>query len=663
MLNYFILGTGASYTFDINDKKNKDVVTFSHFKDAIKEKIENAKLDGLKLWKVCIDTRNNRDKYLELKKSSADTDIKTNFKGKELEPSWEIAESFRTIPKEHIHIIVQSPPPSATTDVSRDLGYLPRQGGLGGTLLPFDMKVGSTNEGVNLSGRDRELISLRFDIIKSLINELKCKKVILVQAPPFSGKTSTAQILEEALVNAPEYSNHRVIRISLLWESHINWDTFGKKWKSIVGISWEEWTKQCRKIPSILIVDEAHLIYGKDKKVSNKESADKESADQFWATVKSLLQEVSSIKIIMFAAYGYRSSNYAGLATPVKLPETNCKSLIDINFSQGELKNYVKNYCSKCFKILNQQEVLELYEYIRKVTEGHAGLVRHILGSIENALKNKIDELNWKIIFKYLNSKEFDLSIYNNCRAVPNVKSLNRKQLELCEETYLKGKTPFSDDEDAVYLVKTGVLMVVEDNGYLTFAAPLLKRAFFQQNYGVSSSSNIIPTDLYQFIVKVFTAMCNKLSGNILRETLGFGSEGRILEQTWQKEFYRIGTQVLGRNHFLSPEVGSVFGCEGKIDFYVDKLDWAIELLRDGEDMKGHKDRFEPGGKYKEIVKYAKSIAIIDIRSIGRVDTRNEAKKVREMKADFIYVSCSKNFDEFKIESLGKEILFIRSQD
>ncbi|CAB5191092.1 unnamed protein product [Rhizophagus irregularis] len=54
----------------------------------------------------------------------------------------------------------------------------------------------------------------------------------------------------------------------------------------IVGISWEELTEQCRKIPSILIVDEAHLIYGKDKEASNKESADtKESADQFWATV------------------------------------------------------------------------------------------------------------------------------------------------------------------------------------------------------------------------------------------------------------------------------------------------------------------------------------------------------------------------------------------
>ncbi|CAG8517523.1 19779_t:CDS:1, partial [Rhizophagus irregularis] len=67
---------------------------------------------------------------------------------------------------------------------------------------------------------------------------------------------------------------------------------------------------------------------------------------------------------------------------------------------------------------------------------------------------------------------------------------------ETIRETYLKGKTSFSDDEDAVYLVKTGILMVVEDNRYLTFAAPLFKRSFFQQNYGVGSSIDITPTDL-----------------------------------------------------------------------------------------------------------------------------------------------------------------------
>src|SRR5437763_1670902 len=105
MLNYFVLGTGASYTFDISDEKNKDVVTFSHFRDVIIENIKNAKLEELILWKVCISSRKPDSKYSVLKKSPADTDVKKVFAGEELEPSWEIAESFQNPPKEHIHII------------------------------------------------------------------------------------------------------------------------------------------------------------------------------------------------------------------------------------------------------------------------------------------------------------------------------------------------------------------------------------------------------------------------------------------------------------------------------------------------------------------------------------------------------------------------------
>jgi hypothetical protein len=206
-----------------------------------------------------------------------------------------------------------------------------------------------------------------------------------------------------------------------------------------------------------------------------------------------------------------------------------------------------------------------------------------------------------------------------------------------------------------VYLVKSGIL-IFNNNNNLTFAAPLLKRSFFQQYYGVQSSTDSTPRDLHHFIVKLFTVMCNELSGKILRGTFGSGSDERILEQTWQKKFYRIGTQVLGRDHFLSCEVGARFGCGGFIDFYVSELDWTIEILRDGEDMAGHKNRFNPiEGEYKEIVRYAKSIAIIDIRS--------ETKKVKKLKEDFIHVSYSKNYNSFKIKSLGKETVTVNLQD
>ena len=211
----------------------------------------------------------------------------------------------------------------------------------------------------------------------------------------------------------------------------------------------------------------------------------------------------------------------------------------------------------------------------------------------------------------------------------------------------------FTDtDDNVLYLIKIGILIIVDD--YLKFAAPLISRSFFLQHYGSDDRSDTTPSSLYEFIEKIFKVMC-KQSGKILRKNLGFGNNGKLLEQTWQKEFYRIGTQVLGWKYFLSCDVGAVFGCEGFIDFYVDELDWAIELLRDGKKYGRHSRKFESTGEYKEIIKYAKSIAIIDIRS--------ELKKVRKMKKDFIYVSYSDDYDSFKIESLGKETVTIKFED
>ncbi|CAG8829861.1 34224_t:CDS:1, partial [Racocetra persica] len=248
-------------------------------------------------------------------------------------------------------------------------------------------------------------------------------------------------------------------------------------------------------------------------------------------------------------------------------------------------------------------------------------------------------------IFAYLNSHNFNLSI-DQCRASLKVKNLLPDQLKTCEDVYLNGTILFRPfNTNIQYLVKSGILAV--DDGTLRFSAPLTMRSFSQQYYGSHNSTEITPSSLYHFIVKTFTAICNTQSGKILRETLGFGIDGNLLEQTWQKEFYRVGTQVLGRIYFLSCDIGAVFGCDGQIDFYVDGLDWAIELLRDGEHMTEHSNRFKLTGEYKEIVKYAKSVAIIDIRS--------ESKKVRNLRKDFIYVSFSEHYDAFKIESLGEE--------
>jgi hypothetical protein len=236
----------------------------------------------------------------------------------------------------------------------------------------------------------------------------------------------------------------------MLWKQIVGvdncFDSFNEFWKLIIGIDWITWIGQCRHIKTVLIIDETQLIYGKEKKVDEH---NKKSADQFWMTVKNALQEMPHIKIIIFAAYGYNSSFYTGLTTPVGLPESNCKSLVDIIFSSAELKNYVEKFSYSYFKKLGPQGISKLYKYIQAVTEGHAGLVSHILKSVKNAMikRNDTNCLTWKEMFKYFNSKEFDVSMYSgSVRAVPKLKGLNGEkilndeQIKLCERIFLNGK-------------------------------------------------------------------------------------------------------------------------------------------------------------------------------------------------------------------------------
>jgi hypothetical protein len=51
----------------------------------------------------------------------------------------------------------------------------------------------------------------------------------------------------------------------------------------------------------------------------------------------------------------------------------------------------------------------------------------------------------------------------------------------------------------------------------------------------------------------------------------------------------------------------------GIVDFWVSPVGWALELLRDGIDMREHEQRFEPGGKYHNMP--MGSYAVLDFRS------------------------------------------------
>ncbi|CAG8704239.1 12698_t:CDS:1, partial [Racocetra fulgida] len=129
----------------------------------------------------------------------------------------------------------------------------------------------------------------------------------------------------------------------------------------------------------------------------------------------------------------------------------------------------------------------------------------------------------------------------------------------------------------------------------------------------------------------------------VLQKSLGVGNDCRLLERVWQMEFYRASMQVLPADIYASVDVGAVFVSEGYLDFYVnDQRNWAIELLRDGDKLQEHQQRFQKDGRYASILKYAKEWAIIDIRNSKKGPPEQKEK-------DVIYVLCAENFESVQL--------------
>jgi len=104
-------------------------------------------------------------------------------------------------------------------------------------------------------------------------------------------------------------------------------------------------------------------------------------------------------------------------------------------------------------------------------------------------------------------------------------------------------------------------------------------------------------------------------------------------------------------NSTVSPDVGHIFGSNGYLDFYVDgDFGWGIELLRDGEKMKEHAERFEQDGEYEDI----------PVNQYAIIDFRHHSKRVQKLEPNFWHVLCSDDYKQATIVRHDKEERVIR---
>ncbi|CAG8456542.1 7508_t:CDS:2 [Ambispora leptoticha] len=121
----------------------------------------------------------------------------------------------------------------------------------------------------------------------------------------------------------------------------------------------------------------------------------------------------------------------------------------------------------------------------------------------------------------------------------------------------------------------------------------------------------------------------------------------RLYERAWQQEWYRAATTAIPKDREISPDVGPIFGATGFIDFYISGLEWDVEFLREGDDMKGHARRFSRGGSY----------AKIPLKHWAIVDFRHQLRRLSCEQPNFWHVLCADDYTNVNIRRLNKQPL------
>lgn len=151
--------------------------------------------------------------------------------------------------------------------------------------------------------------------------------------------------------------------------------------------------------------------------------------------------------------------------------------------------------------------------------------------------------------------------------------------------------------------------LLVDDGGYLAFATPMHKRFFHRLAFPSRLQALPVNINIDQWLLLVLRTF----QPNLLSDAQSGFKEGML-----QHEFWRGASLCLPPTHRVAAEVSRVLKqgtplIAGELDFWVNStLEWAIELLRQGDRKGEHLERFERDGVYGPL--RAKQWRVVDFR-------------------------------------------------
>ncbi|KAF0413854.1 crinkler family protein [Gigaspora margarita] len=626
-----ILGDSIEKSFATDIDKR---MTVGHLKYLIKKNTEphytNISANELELWKVDIP----QSKENQEMKIPVGINIKEKLGGEKL-ASFEIIGNHFAESSINVRIIVQPPATSGKrkTEDSDENRSKKKE-------YPPESK----------EGRD-SLFVISDERLNIIIEFVEKNRVGLLRSPPSSGKTTLGQTLRDYFIE----HNHIGMYINLAsigGKGQVDEKFFEEFWKKEIGYTWTEISDSTKT--TYVFIDEIQTIY------CNR-------ALYFWGKLKALMSSECN-KDIHILLLGMYDPTLANEAIPVKFNDNDTLSLKTLLLTKKEFKFLVENYVQ--IRVFGGSSMFNIPEAIADaifcLTNGHPGLCRFILDSLHTRYKNGALTVE---MLRYLASSNLTNNVATDSRAFYWIDNWNPTSEEA---GFIRNKLLINRDESsfsvnyesnlvAKNFVRTGLFAM--DSGQIQFNAPIMRIVLCHRLF-TYSGLKLCTTDFDEFLIRSIERMRpSKLSNSLGRgwsencKTVQTGakSDSRLFERSWQMEWYHSATSVVPMNTSISADVGPVFGSAGFLDFYVNgEICWGIELIREGDRLKEHAERFEKYGEYAEIP--LKKWAIIDFR--------HHTKQVRELKSNFWYVLYTDNYKQVTIKRQGhKDVLLVLQGD
>ena len=540
-------------------------------------------------------------------------------------------------------------------------------------------------EGIDTSSN---IITWRKTTCQHLLNELILKGLLLIKAPPYSGKSALCALLENYLNNT--YPQLKTFRVPLrLAEKSKEYDDASIKFSFQQGIKktyqdlFSDVNSMKNNTSYILIIDEAQKLY--------------KNCEVFLDSVKEAIKD-KKIYVICFAGYGVLRP-MTKITTPIHFQDQ--KNIHTLKLREEEYNELIESYQQS-----NEGRTVPLSEaiisYIKDLTDGHVGLVKCTLENIYTAFKSYETRPMPHDIFDYLLSKKYmDLISSSRCLS-QDLSNLSEKQKSIIDEIRIKQFLRWDEKlkEDLSFLVLTGLLYVdtsIRKGDIVRFSSHLIAKMYYDR-FLRKNIEICVPKDLKIFIKDIL----RRIPKDNLITCYSSRRNGIIYEKHWQNEFYKAMVQILDKDVSLNVEVPPCYfpqyeqmemeieekldielaveqeeeeeedeeekekekefqeimleeedvnkeikRLSGYLDFYInDKHCWGIELLIHGRRLSEHMKRFLKRGRYSGM--RFKDYLVVDLRK------KFNENSIYLQKKNYMAVVYAENFEKFIVYH-GKE--------